>query len=65
MKTYNHKGCKVTLRKEEYSNNEALAVALIKENGESYGTISVNLDNPLQSNELAFINEKHFPGIRK
>ena len=35
------------------------------ENDESYGTITVNLNNPLQSEELAFMDEKNFPGIRR
>ena len=65
MKYYNHKGTKVYLQKGEYQSDGTLAVLMFKENGEPFGTITVNLDNPLQSEELAFLDEKTFPGIRK
>ena len=65
MKLYCYQGQKVYLRKEEYRNNDSLAVFMYKDNGEPYGPITVNLDSPLQSCEHAFLDEKNFPGIRR
>ena len=65
MKIYSYKGQQVFLRKEEYRDNGTLAVFMYKVNGEPYGLITVNLDNPLQSCEHAFLDEKRFPGIRR
>lgn len=65
MKIYNYNGRRVYLRKSVYKGNETLAIVMFKENGESVGTITVNLDNPLQSDSMAFLDEKTFPGIRR
>ena len=50
------------LQKEEYRNNGTLAVLMYKEDGELYGCITVNLNHPLQSDTLAFLDEIQFIG---
>ena len=65
MKTYTYKGKKVFLKKEEYRNNGTLAVLMYTEDGDLYNCITVNLNNPLQSSELAFLDENNLPGIGK
>ena len=61
MKTYDYNGAKVYLQKEEYRNNGTLAVLMYKEDGELYGCITVNLNHPLQSDTLAFLDENNMP----
>ena len=53
------------LQKEEYRNNGTLAVLMYKEDGDLYGCITVNLNHPLQSDTLAFLDENNMPGIGK
>lgn len=65
MKYYNYKGQKVFLQKEEYRNNGTLAVLMFKEDGELYGNVTVNLNHPMQSKEMAFLDENNLPGIGK
>ena len=65
MKLYSYQGQKVFLRKEEYRDNDTLAVCMFKDNGEPYGPITVNLDSPLQSCEHAFLDENNMPRIGK
>lgn len=65
MKTYDYKGQKVYLQKGEYRNNDTLAVLMFKEDGELYGNVTVNLNHPLQSDTLAFLDENNLPGIGK
>lgn len=48
MKTYDYKGVKVYLQKEEYRNNGTLAVLMFTEDGDLYGNVTVNLNHPLQ-----------------
>ena len=56
---------KVYLQKEEYRNNGTLAVLMFTEDGDLYGTVTVNLNHPLQSDTLAFLDENNLPGIGK
>ena len=65
MKTYDYKGTKVSLEKTEYRNNGTVALILNKEDGELYAVATVNLNHPLQSNSLAFLDENNLPGIGK
>ena len=65
MKTYDYKGKKVYLQKEEYRNNVTLAVLMFTEDGDLYGTVTINLNHPLQSDTLAFLDENNLPGIGK
>ena len=52
-------------QKEEYRNKSTLALLLFKEDGELYGNVTVNLNHPLQSDSLAFLDENNLPGIGK
>ena len=63
MKTYDYKGIKVSLEKTEYRNNGTVALILNKEDGELYAVATVNLNHPLQSESLAFLDENNLPGI--
>lgn len=65
MKTYEYNGTKVYLQKEEYRNNGTLAVLMFKEDGELYGSVTVNLNDPLQSKDMAYLDENNMPGIGK
>ena len=65
MNTHTFNGVKVFLQKEEYRNNGTLAVLMYKEDGELYGDVTVNLNHPLQSESLAFVDENNLPGIGK
>ena len=65
MKTYDYKGTKVSLKKTEYRNNSTVALILNKEDGELYAVATVNLNHPLQSESLAFLDENNLPGIGK
>ena len=63
MKTYDYNGVRVYLQKEEYRNNGTLAVLMFTEDGEFYGCVTVNLNHPLQSDDMAFLDENNMPGI--
>lgn len=65
MKTYDYNGAKVYLQKEEYRNNGTLAVLMFTEDGDLYGNVTVNLNHPLQSDSMAFLDENNMPGIGK
>lgn len=61
---YKFEGCRVYLETAEYMNN-TLAVVMFNEDGELYGDVTVNLDHPMQSKQLAFHDENNMPGIGK
>lgn len=64
MKTYSYKQTKVSLRFESYRNNGTLAVAMDDVSEEDlYAVITVNLNSPLQSDTMAFLDENNHPGI--
>ena len=65
MKYYTYKGQNVYLQKDEYRNNGTLAVLMYKEEDELYGCVTVNLNHPLQSDSMAFLDENNLPGIGK
>ena len=62
MKSYTFNGVRVLLRREEYLNG-TVAVLMVTEDGEYYADVTVNLDHPLQSGDLAFLDENNMPGI--
>ena len=61
---YKYEGCRVFLETAEYTNN-TLAVVMFDEDGELYGDVTVNLDHPMQSKQLAFLDENNMPRIGK
>ncbi|MBR5175193.1 MAG: DUF4313 domain-containing protein [Bacteroidales bacterium] len=65
MKTYVFRGVKVTLEKAEYQNNGSLALILKTLDGEDYAVVTVNLNHPMQSDDMAFLDENNYPGIGK
>ena len=66
QKVYTYRGTKVVLRKLTYGNNNTIAIQMIgKDDEELYGTVTVNLSSPLQSDTLAFVDCNNMPGIEK
>lgn len=63
MKYYNYNGTKVRLQKEEYRNNGTLAVSMYTEDGELYDVITTNLNDMMQSDSMAFVDENNNNGI--
>ena len=65
MRTYNYKGHKVYLEKEEYRNNWTLSLMMYEVDGELFGNVTFNLNHHIQSKDMAFLDENNFPGIGK
>lgn len=64
MKTLKFNNREVKLDFTTYCNNGKLAVQMVTvPDEELYGTITVNLNSPIQSDTLAFIDENNLPGI--
>ena len=64
MKALKFNNREVKLDFTTYCNNGKLAVQMVTvPDEEPYGTITVNLNSPIQSDTLAFIDENNLPGI--
>lgn len=64
MKTFKLNNTEVSLNFTTYRNNGTLAVEMNSVTDEdSFGVITVNLNCPLQSDRLAFVDENNYPGI--
>ncbi len=61
---YKFEGNDVSLENAEYRNN-TLAVVMYTTSGEPYGNVTINLNHPLQSDRMAFLDENNMPGIGK
>ena len=48
-----------------YKNNDTLAVVMFSADGELYGEVTVNLNHPMQSKRMAFLDENNMPGMKK
>ena len=64
MKKYVYNGKSVTLSAEEYRSNNTLALMLHYDDGETE-VITVNLQDPIQSSSLAYLDVNNQPGIEK
>ena len=64
MRTHDYKGTKVTVEKGEYHNG-TVALMLNETDGELYAVATVNLNHPLQSDSMAFLDENNLPEIGK
>lgn len=64
-KFYNFDGCPVFLETAHYRNNDTLAVIMFSADGELYGDVTVNLNHPMQSKRMAFLDENNMPRIGK
>jgi len=64
MKKYVYNGKSVTLSAEEYRSNNTLALMLHYDDGETE-VITVNLQEPIQSSSLAYLDTNNQPGIEK
>ena len=58
-------GRPVTVSKESYQNNGTLAVMLTYEDDGDTEVITVNLNDPLQSDTMAYLDINHYPQIEK
>lgn len=56
---------KVTIKKTTYRNNSTLALILNELDGDECAVVTVNLNHPLQSDDMAFLDENNYPGIGK
>lgn len=65
MKTYFYQGTEVSIEKTEYRNNGTVALRLNDAKGDLYAIATVNLNHPLQSDSMAFLDENNLPGIGK
>ena len=61
-KIFNYDGCRVLLETAKYT-NDSLAVNMFSDDGELYGDVTVNLNHPMQSETMAFLDENNMPGI--
>lgn len=64
-KYYKYHGQQVYLEKKTYRNNGSIAILMYNMDDEPYGAVTVNLCHPIQSDELAFVDENNMPGIGK
>ena len=64
MKKYVYNSKSVTLSAEEYRSNNTLALMLHYDDGETE-VITVNLQDPIQSSSLAYLDTNNQPGIEK
>jgi hypothetical protein len=62
---YNYDGCPVFLETAHYRNNDTLAVIMFSADGELYGEVTVNLNHPMQSKRMAFLDENNMSGVGK
>lgn len=65
MRTYEYRGKQVTLERSSYQNNGTVALIMHSLNGEEYAVVTVNLNHPMQSDDIAFLDENNLPGIGK
>jgi len=59
---FKYRGRNVTISVEEYRSNKTLALMLHYDDGETE-VISVNLQDPIQSSSLAYLDTNNQPGI--
>ena len=60
-KKFKYRGRNVTLSAEEYRSNKTLALMLHYDDGEE--VVTVNLQDPIQSDSLAYLDTNNQPGI--
>ena len=65
MRTYEYRGKQVTLERSSYQNNGTVALIMNSLNGEEYAVVTVNLNHPMQSDSMVFLDENNYPGIGK
>lgn len=65
MKYYSYNGTKVRLQADEYRNNGALAVSMYTKDGNLYDVITVNLNDMLQSDSMAYLDTNNHYQIGK
>ncbi len=63
MKSYTYRGKQITLERSAYQNNGTLALIMNELDGEEYAVVTVNLNHPMQSNDMAFLDENNYPRI--
>ena len=64
MKQYRFRDMEVVLKKETYRSNGTLAVTMnTPDDEDGYAVVTVNLSNPLQRGEFAFVDTNNLSGI--
>lgn len=63
MKYYTYNGTKVRLQADEYRNNGTLAVSMYTQDGNLYDVITVNLNDMLQSDSMAYLDTNNHSKI--
>lgn len=64
MKSLKFNNTDVKLKFTSYRNNDTLAVVITSpSDDEFYEVITVNLNSPLQTDRIAFVDENNLPGI--
>lgn len=63
-KKLTYKGKVVTISTDTYRNNGCLAIILTYKDGERE-VVTTNLNSPLQSATMAFLDTNNYPGIEK
>ena len=61
MKYYTYNGTKVRLEKEEYQSNGTIALAMYTKDGELYDVVTVNLQDRMQSDSMAYLDVNNHP----
>ena len=65
MKYFTYNGTKVCLKAEQYRNNGTLAVSMYTKDGDLYDVITVNLNDMLQSDSMAYLDTNNHSNIDK
>lgn len=62
-KFYNYNGHRVRLEQNTYANNGTLAVCMVSPDGELIDVITVNLNDRMQSDSMAYLDTNNNPKI--
>lgn len=62
-KLYTYNGRRVRLEQNTYANNGTLAVCMVAPDGELVDVITVNLNDGMQSNSMAYLDTNNHPKI--
>lgn len=65
MKYFIYNGKKVSLKAEQYRNNGTLAVSMHTKDGDLFDIITVNLNDMLQSDSMAYLDTNNHSTIGK
>lgn len=64
-KTYKYNGDTLTVERNSYSNNGTLALCLCHLDGSISDVVTKNLNHPMQSDSMAFLDTNNYPKIER